>query len=215
MTVTATPNAGYSFVNWTDGGVEASATASYTFNATANRTLVANFSQITYSISTSSVPPAGGSTSGGGTYNSGASVTVTATPNAGYSFVNWTDGGVEASATASYTFNATANRTLVANFSQITYLISTSSLPPAGGSTSGGGTYNSGASVTVTATPNAGYSFVNWTDGGVEASATASYTFNATANRTLVANFSQITYSDKHVIIAPSCRWLDQWRRNI
>ena len=194
-TVTATPNAGYTFVNWTEGGTQVSATASYTFTVSANRTLVANFSLITYTVSVSASPGAGGSVGGGGTYNSGASATVTATPNAGYTFVNWTEGGTQVSATASYTFTVSANRTLIANFSLVTYTINTSSNPPAGGSTSGGGSYNYGASATVTATPATGYQFVNWTQAGSAVSTNASYTFAVSANRTLVANFSLISYT--------------------
>ena len=47
MTVTATANPGYAFVNWTEGGVPVSATASYLFPAGADRTLVANFTPVT------------------------------------------------------------------------------------------------------------------------------------------------------------------------
>ncbi|MHB1688960.1 MAG: Ig-like domain-containing domain, partial [Ignavibacteriaceae bacterium] len=46
---------------------------------------------ISYTVTLSSNPVAGGTTSGGGTYNSGSSVTVTAAPNAGYTFTNWTE----------------------------------------------------------------------------------------------------------------------------
>jgi hypothetical protein len=195
VTVLAIANAGYSFVNWTEGGVEVSASASYTFTASANRGLVANFALTTYAISTSASPAAGGATSGDGVVNSGDSVTVLAIANAGYSFVNWTEGGVEVSASASYTFTASANRGLVANFALTTYAISTSASPAAGGATSGDGVVNSGDSVTVLAIANAGYSFVNWTEGGVEVSASASYTFTASANRSVVANFAGSTYA--------------------
>ena len=110
-------------MNWTENGSQVSTSASYTFTITGNRTLVANFTQITYTISTSSNPTAGGTTSGGGTFNSGASVTVTATPATGYQFVNWTESGSQVSTSASYTFTVTGNRTLVANFTQITYTV--------------------------------------------------------------------------------------------
>ena len=70
----------------------------------------------TYTISVSADPSEGGTVSGGGTYDENASVTVTATANEHYSFVRWTEGGAEVSTSASYTFNATANRTLVAVF---------------------------------------------------------------------------------------------------
>ena len=56
---------------------------------------------------------------------------------------------------------------------------------------SASGTYNHGASCTVTATPNEGYSFVNWTEDGTAVSSSANYTFTVTGARSLVANFSQ------------------------
>ena len=47
--------------------------------------------------------------------------------------------------------------------------------------------------VTVTATPNTGYRFVNWTDGaGNVVNATNPYTFTVTADITLIANFELI-----------------------
>ena len=65
------------------------------------------------------------------------SVTVTATPSTGYNFVNWTEGATVVSTSASYTFTASGNRTLVANFTQVpTYAITTSASPTAGGATS-------------------------------------------------------------------------------
>ena len=195
VTVVATPNANYAFVNWTEGGVQVSASASYTFTATANRALVANFALIIYTTTTSASPVAGGGTSAGGTVNSGSSVTVVAIPNANYRFVNWTEGGLQASTSASYSFTATANRTLVANFALITYTITTSASPVAGGGTSGGGTVNSASSMTVVATPNANYRFVNWTEGGVQVSTSVSYNFTASADRTLSANFTQSSYT--------------------
>lgn len=69
-----------------------------------------------YAIGVSANPLAGGSTSGGGSYPEGGTVTVTAIPAVGYEFVNWTEGGVQVSASASYSFMVTTNRTLVANF---------------------------------------------------------------------------------------------------
>jgi len=69
-----------------------------------------------YNVSTSSNPAAGGTTTGSGTYTSGASVTVTATANSGYAFTNWTESGNIVSTNASYTFTISANRNLIANF---------------------------------------------------------------------------------------------------
>ena len=55
---------------------------------------------------------------------------------------------------------------------------------------SASGTFNYGTSCTVTATPNANYHFVNWTENGTSVSTEASYTFTVTSGRDLVANFS-------------------------
>ena len=192
VTVNATANAGYRFVNWTDGGNVVSNTASYTFVIDVNHSLVANFTPDVpqRNIVTSAAPVAGGTTSGGGIKDDGTSVTVVAAPNAGYTFTNWTEGALVASATASYTFTATADRTLVANFSAIpTYTVATSVTPAASGTTTGDGSFLSGTNATVVATANAGYAFTNWTVGGTQVSTLPSYTFAVTANKTLVANF--------------------------
>ena len=148
-----------------------------------------------YNINVSANPVAGGNVSGGGTYSSGSSVTVTASPNSGYSFVNWTEGGTQVSASASYTFSATVDRTLVANFTQSAqnYTLTVKASPKTGGTVSGGGTFAGGSSVTVTASPNSGYTFTNWTQNGVVVSTSANYTFTLTSSRSLVANFTQTT----------------------
>ena len=69
-----------------------------------------------YTITTSSSPGNGGTTSGGGTFAAGTSRTVTASPNSGFTFANWTENGSVVSTSASYTFTLNSNRNLVANF---------------------------------------------------------------------------------------------------
>lgn len=83
-----------------------------------------------------------------------------------------------------------------------TYTISTSSNPSNGGTTSGAGTYPptypSGQPVTVNAISNPGYSFVNWTENSSQITTNASYTFNVTGSRNLVANFTTCSYALDH-----------------
>lgn len=50
VTVTATANSGYAFEKWTENGENVSTDASYTFTATSDRTLVAVFKKITYTV---------------------------------------------------------------------------------------------------------------------------------------------------------------------
>ncbi len=195
VTVNATPNSGYTFVNWTEGGTPVSTSQSYTFNATANRTLVANFSQTTqnFTVTVKATPKTGGTVSGGGTFASGSSVTVVAHPNSGFTFVNWTLNGVAVSTSASYTFPISANLALVANFSatQSGFTISVSATPAKGGTVSGGGTFSAGSTRTVTATATGKFHFINWTEGGTQVSTSPSYSFQLNANRNLVANFTR------------------------
>ncbi|MDP2949552.1 MAG: MBG domain-containing protein [Chloroflexota bacterium] len=159
-----------------------------------------------YTISLSVRPSEGGTVSGDGTYEEGTSVTVVATANTGYSFVNWTEGETAVSTDASYTFTAEADRTLVANFVLKQYTVSVSAAPAAGGTVTGGGTFNHGASVTVVATANTGYSFVNWTEGETAVSTDASYTFTAEADRTLVANFDTLTITPAALTITADAK---------
>lgn len=192
VTLVAIHNPGYAFLVWTEAGVQVSDSATYPFTVNADRTLVANFIQV-YTIAATVSLGGGGTTSGGGTYYSGDSVTVQATAGAGYNFVNWTEEGVEVSTLASYSFTAGANRSLVANFARIVYNISTSASPSIGGTISGGGSYYSGDSVTLQGTANAGYAFLNWTEGSTIVSSLATYTMTADANHAFVANFTLLT----------------------
>ncbi len=192
------PIGDYVFVNFTENGEVVSSNNPYEFTVTGGRHLTANFADKYNSVTVSADPPEGGTVSGGG--NSipyGESTMVTATPATGYSFVNWTEGEDVVSTDAGYTFTVTGARDLVAHFVKL-HQISAEAKPAEGGTVSGGGDIAEGTSDTVTATPAAGYSFVNWTEGGVEVSTDASYTFTVSGARTLTANFAELppdTYS--------------------
>ena len=191
-TVSATANSGYTFTNWTENGTPVSTSASYTFTVNNNRTLVANFTVQTqsYSVSVSANPSNGGTVTGGGTYTQGQSCTVSATANSGYTFTNWTENGTPVSTSANYTFTVNSNRTLVANFTQIpSYTITVSADPANGGNVSGGGTYLNGATCNLTASPNTGFIFENWTKNGTVFSTNPSFGFTVTENAAYVAHF--------------------------
>ena len=191
--IDANANTGYFFSSWSGvgNGSYSGTTKATTVTMNGPITQTANFSLTQYTVSTSSSPLAGGSTSGGGTLNNGTSVTVTATPNTGYTFTNLQEGGNIVSTNASYTFILNSNRTLVANFSPIQCTVTLTSNPTAGGSTTGNGTFNYGSSITITATPSNGYKFVNWSEGTNVVTTNLSYVFILIASRTLTANFQQ------------------------
>ena len=193
-TLEASPNTGYTFVNWTKNGTQVSTNATYTFNVTESATYVAHFQINSYTVSVSADPTSGGSVSGGGTFNYNQSCTLVASPNTGYTFVNWTKNGTQVSTNATYTFNVTESATYVAHFQINSYTVSVSADPTSGGSVSGGGTFTHGQSCTLVATANTGYTFVNWTKNGTQVSTNANYTFNVTESATYIAHFSTQSY---------------------
>ena len=199
ITVTAAPATSHNFVNWTNGSTVVSTNTSYSFMATETVTLTANFVIKTYPI-TASVNGANGTISPVGTtnVNHGESQTYTITPDAGYYTDQVLIDGTDNPATVNsdtYTFtNVIENHTIEVSFKK--YIsVTTSANLPAAGDVSSGGTYRLGADVIVTAIPNTGYDFVNWTDeNDAEVSTDTEYTFTATEDVDLTANFVIKTY---------------------
>ena len=133
---TFTPPSGKQFKEWNteSGGTGRGYAPGTTVTMPAgNLTLYAIWEDIpVHTVRVSANPLAGGIVNGEGSYSEGIAVTVTATPNSGYTFVNWTEGGTQVSASASYTFTmGTTDRTLAANFdaAPIAPSIITDSLP--------------------------------------------------------------------------------------
>nr|WP_321485231.1 choice-of-anchor D domain-containing protein [uncultured Draconibacterium sp.] len=185
----ATAAEGYDFVDWTEDGTTVSTNVNYSFTVTSDRTLVANFEAKTFNISASASPSNGGIVSGAGSYNNGGTANLTATAVEGYDFIDWTEDGTVVSTNANYSFTVTSDRTLVANFETKIFNISASASPDNGGSVTGAGSYNHGATATLTATAADGYGFINWTESGLEVSTNADYSFTVIESRTLIANF--------------------------
>ena len=189
-TLTATAAEGYTFVNWTKDGEEVSTNASYSFTVTEDAAYVANFSLNSYEITATANPTEAGTITGAGTYNYGASCTLTATAAEGYTFVNWTKDGEVVSTDATFVFVVTEAAAYVANFSVNSYEITATTNPTGAGTITGAGTYNYGATCTLTVTANPGYTFVNWTKDGEEVSTSASFEFTVTEDAAYVANFN-------------------------
>lgn len=182
---------------------EAGITGSYTVSITlGTNNAVSDPVQVTVNSNPAAVITPAGST----TIPQGGSVVLNGSTGTGYNYQWYLNGAaINGATSSSYTATAAGNYRLevyngcyaVSSAVTVTvvptYTLTTSSSPTAGGSTTGGGTYNSGTSVTVSATANSGYTFINWTENGNIVSTNASYTFTISANRNLVANFSNTT----------------------
>ena len=81
-------------------------------------------------------------------------------------------------------------------------VITATANPTEGGTVSGGGVYELDESCTLTATPNTGYTFTNWTKDSQVVSTDATYTFTVTENATYTATFTAIPQYT--VTIAPN-----------
>ena len=190
VTLIATPNSGYRFTNWMENNVVVSTNAEYTFTATKDRDLIANFVQIGCNVVTLTANPKGaGKLIGAGSYTENMNVTVTATANKGYKFVNWKENDIIVSMNAEYSFTITSDRNLAANFVSTNCVVTATANPEEAGTVSGEGTYAEGMTITLTATANKGYKFVNWTENDIIVSMDAEYSFTVTGDIDLVANF--------------------------
>lgn len=192
VTIEASPNSGHRFSHWSGDPVADASSATTTINMNANnRSVTANFIK-TWEVMVSASPAVGGTVSGGGTYDQGAGVTVSAVPAAGYRFDRWEENSSTVAVAPDYSFTATEDRNLTAVFVR-QYAVSVSADPVAGGSVSGGGTYDEGTAVTVSATANApDYGFAGWYEGSVQISTDADYSFTVTTDRSITARFVDV-----------------------
>ena len=101
---------------------------------------------------------------GGGYYNNGDKATLTATANESYRFMKWSDDVTDNPRTVVVTQDSTFTAIFKAN----TFAITTAVNDDAMGSVTEGGEYAYGSEITLTATANSGYRFVQWSDGNTE-----------------------------------------------
>ncbi len=181
VTITATPNNDYHFVSWDDNNTD----NPRTFTATSDGVYVANFARNQHTITALASDSNFGSVSGGGTYDVGATVTLTAIPNASYRFLSWNDDNTD----NPRTIVVDGDSTFIASFRAL-YTISVIANNDEGGLVSGSGIYDEGAEVVITATPNVGYCFIEWND----ASTDTLRTITVTSDSTFVADFSATAY---------------------
>lgn len=139
----------------------------------------------TWAITATANPAPGGSVSC--TPNpvvDGADAMCSATPGAGYSFIGWSGDCSGASCVLS---SVTAARSVTANFSLNSYLITATANPAAGGTVvCTPNPVNYGGSASCSATPNTGYNFMGWSGDCSGGSCTLA---NVTAARSVTASF--------------------------
>ena len=154
--LTATAYYGHHFVQWSDS----STVNPRTLQVISDTAFTAFFTPNTYTVTVTSNDTIMGSVFGSGTYNYGATVTLSATAAYGYHFVQWNDGNSD----NPRILTVTSNATYTAQFALNTYSLTVLSNNTTMGTVSGSGNYPHNTPVYISATPNHGYHFVQWSD---------------------------------------------------
>jgi uncharacterized repeat protein (TIGR02543 family) len=198
-TFTVSPSTGYSIASASGCGGSLSGTTFTTGAITGACTVSATFSINSYTVSTSA--GGGGSISPSSqSVNYNSSTTFTVSPSTGYSIASASGCGGYLSGNTYYTGAITGACTVSATFSINSYTLTTAESPSGlgWGSVTGGGTYNYGTVVTVTAIPSVYYFsfpepgsivfyFISWSGDCSGQGNPASITM--TSNKSCTANF--------------------------
>lgn len=211
VTLSAAPTPGSTFSGWSGGGCSGTGTCVVTVTAATNVTATFSLIQHTLTVvragngtgSVTSTPA--GITCGADCsepYNNGATVQLTAVAGVGSSFAGWSGGGCSGTGVCALTM--TAATSVTATFVLTTHVTTVSVTGPVGAGTvtsSPAGitcpadcteSFNYATDVTLTATPNAGYTFQGWTGAGC--TGTGQCTFTVTAATNVTATFAIATF---------------------
>jgi hypothetical protein len=186
VSVTANANPGFTFSHWSGDLTGSVNPTSLTMNG--NQSVTANFAAVAnYTLTTSATNGSITLNPAGGVYSPGMVVTVTANPNSGYAFTNWSGNLSGSMNPTNITMNG--NKSVTANFVSVpTYTLTTSAANGSITLNPPGGLYNAGTVVTLTAHPNSGYWFTNWSGALSGSVSPTSLTMNG--NKSVTANFN-------------------------
>ena len=137
--------------------------------------------------------------------NKGETETVEAIPYEGYQFDRWSDGGSQKH-DVTWTY---AGQSITAFFTKIpttNYTVTLKSSPTDGGTTSGGGTFEKGTVKTISATPNSGFRFVKWSDGGYQ-----NHSVTWDSNKTITAYFEAYSVTGDEIFSGTDLTSKDYW----
>lgn len=174
----------YAFDGWYSGETLVSTDNPYAFAVTADVSLKAQVSLITYNVTVNSAEH-GTVTASAATVACGGTVSFTVTPDEGYHFAGWVEGG-----NATVYNNVSNNITLTPSFEANVHSVAVG--VQGNGNVNGGAEIHDevayGTLVTIVATPATHYHFTGWTGDMTSNDATLEFTMGD-ANVSLVAHF--------------------------
>ena len=140
-----------------------------------------------------------GTVTGGGTYEQGATVQISAIPNNGYHFDHWSDGNTQ----NPRIITVNSNITLTAYFAPNTqyHTVTLSSNDYSMGTVTGGGQYEHGSLATCAAVPYNGYHFERWSDNNTQNPRNITVNSDITLTAYFVANAGIDNIDDAGIIV--------------
>jgi len=209
VTVSADDSAGCcEFVNWSDSGAK-----THNIAMDSDKSVTAYCSVPSYDLTVNVTPSGGGNLTVNGvtpssypnmtTWNCGDNVTLNATAAGNYSFVNWS--GALGGNTTPTNITMDSAKNVTAHFAPLRTLTMAvngngTTVPAAGNHT-----YGKGTVVNISANPDSGWQFVNWTTANMSeiANSTAqSTTVTVDANKTVTATFTQLPTYNLTMVVA-------------
>ena len=199
VTLTAIADANSTFTGWSGGGCSGAGTCS--FNINADTTITATFTAKQYTLTVTKEGPGNGTVTATGincgtdcaeTYNSGTTVTLTATPASASEFSGWSGGGCTGTGQCFVTVNSSISVTATFNIMPSSIIIA---------STKGNGAITPSGEVTVpigtgktfTISPSSGSAIADVFVDGIAVGPVSSYTFaNVTDNHRIEAVFGHV-----------------------
>ncbi|MCB9261889.1 MAG: T9SS type A sorting domain-containing protein [Flavobacteriales bacterium] len=190
----------YHFLGWYSTDSLISSDTLFKFAATSDSTIIAKFSQDSFTVFLSSNPINSGIVSGSGIYacNPDSVRTFTATPESCYTFKCWTLGKDTIGLNNPLVIAVNSDINIVANFVKSEYLIKTNANIPSAGYVIGGGVHLCDSTVKLVAhLSDTCYKFDSWFDSDLNQVVGTEDTLNllASKNRNIVARFSIKNYN--------------------
>jgi RHS repeat-associated protein len=191
VSLSATPDPGYAFSGWTIDGQDAGSDNPHTLTMDTDHTVVANFTA-NYALTLNDAP--GGNVVADPTetsYAPGTHVSLSATADDNFTFAGWTIDGQDAGTNNPYDLTMDQNHVVTPNFVADYTLTLTEATGGSASADPPGPSYAAGSQVSLSATPDDGYSFAGWTIDGSDMGTQNPYQLTMNSDHTVVPKFTQ------------------------
>jgi hypothetical protein len=194
--LTASPDAGYRVKTWTGTANDALKTNTNTVLMSSDKSVTVEFEPITVTLTTSVVGGHGTLAPLTGPQTVNTTVTLLASPEAGYRVKTWTGTANDALKTNTNTVFMSADKTVTVEFEQVTFMLTTAVIGGHGTLAPLTGLQAQGTTVSLLASADAGYRVKTWTGTANDALKTNANTVLMTSDKTVTVEFESVPTFD-------------------